>query len=133
MNPQHCVPTIDDGGFYLWESRGTLVSFNALKWIKTFRSFSLAISQYLVETRAPGSSLYPSGPNERALVNQRLYFDAGTLYPRIRAIAVSVFRVNRLYADDKVLRRVKIEKKGCFSNEDGGSIRHQQFFIALKR
>lgn len=48
-----------------------------------------AIAEYLVEAKAPGSSLYPSEAKERALVNQRLYFDAGTLYPRVRAIAVS--------------------------------------------
>lgn len=71
VNPQHCVPTIDDNGFILWESR--------------------AIAAYLVEKNHPeGHSLYPLDAQRRALINQRLQFDAGTLYPRIRAICVSI-------------------------------------------
>ncbi|XP_063243261.1 uncharacterized protein LOC134542717 [Bacillus rossius redtenbacheri] len=60
MNPQHTIPTIDDGGFYLSESR--------------------AILGYLVDQYAKDDSLYPKDPKKRALVNQRLYFDMGTLY-----------------------------------------------------
>ena len=51
-----------------------------------------AIVQYLVDAKAPGSSLMPSDPAERALVNQRLYFDAGVLYQRCRAVFVSILQ-----------------------------------------
>lgn len=60
MNPQHVIPTIDDNGFYLWESR--------------------AIMGYLVDQYAKNDSLYPKDPKKRALVNQRLYFDQCSLY-----------------------------------------------------
>lgn len=114
INPQHCVPTIDDGGFYLWESRGELIRITKSDLSRIinflFRPFA-AIAQYLVEAKAPRSSLLPSSPAERALVYQRLYFDAGTLYPRVRAIAVSAStRRNRLSVNDKVLLRVAMEK-----------------------
>lgn len=70
INPQHCVPTIDHGGFVLWESR--------------------AIATYLADVKYPnGNALYPKDVQKRAVVNQRLQFDAGVLYPRIRSICVS--------------------------------------------
>lgn len=68
INPQHTIPTIEEDGFCLWESR--------------------AIAAYLVDSNPAQEKWYPKDPKKRALINQRLYFDAGTLYPRIRAICV---------------------------------------------
>ncbi|KRT81939.1 Glutathione S-transferase [Oryctes borbonicus] len=63
MNPQHSIPTLDDKGFVLWESR--------------------AILQYLADRYAKDDTLNPKEAKRAALVNQRLYFDACTLFPRL--------------------------------------------------
>lgn len=70
INPQHTVPTLVDDGFVLTESR--------------------AIILYLVEKYVPDSSLYSKDVKTRALIHQRLQFDVGTFYLRLRAICVSL-------------------------------------------
>ncbi|XP_055679034.1 glutathione S-transferase 1-like [Lutzomyia longipalpis] len=62
INYQHTIPTLVDNGFAMWESR--------------------AILAYLVEKYGKDDSLYPKDPQKRYFVNQKLYFDMGTLYQR---------------------------------------------------
>ena len=56
--------------------------------IHTFSS-SRAIMTYLAEQYGKDDSLYPKDPKKRAMVNQRLYFDMGTLYQRFGDLYVS--------------------------------------------
>ncbi|XP_037950444.1 glutathione S-transferase D7 isoform X2 [Teleopsis dalmanni] len=63
INPQHCIPTMDDQGLVLWESR--------------------AILAYLVAAYGKDDALYPKDIRVRAMVDQRMQFDLGTLYHRM--------------------------------------------------
>lgn len=51
---------------------------------------SRAILTYLVEKYGKDDSLYPKDPKARAVVNQRLYFDMGTLYQRFAGKAATL-------------------------------------------
>lgn len=65
LNPNHRVPVLEDGDFYLWESR--------------------AIMQYLAD-KTPGQTLYPTDPRTRADVNRWLFWSGQHFAP-----AVSIF------------------------------------------
>uniref|UniRef100_A0A182LWK0 glutathione transferase n=1 Tax=Anopheles culicifacies TaxID=139723 RepID=A0A182LWK0_9DIPT len=63
LNPQQTIPTLVDGGLVLCESRAALI--------------------YLCDRYAKEENdWYPRDISQRALVNQRLFFDACVLYPR---------------------------------------------------
>ncbi|KAH8246890.1 hypothetical protein KR032_002971, partial [Drosophila birchii] len=77
INPQHTIPTLVDNGFAVWESRAILI--------------------YLVEKYGkPDSPLYPKDPQKRALINQRLYFDMGTLFDSLAKYIFPLFRTGSL-------------------------------------
>ncbi|KAK5642245.1 hypothetical protein RI129_008412 [Pyrocoelia pectoralis] len=72
MNPQHTVPTLDDNGYYLWDSH--------------------AINMYLVDKYAKDDSLYPKDLQKRRKVDQRLFFNASIVQARMGAIAGPIIR-----------------------------------------
>ncbi|XP_017773786.1 PREDICTED: glutathione S-transferase 1-like [Nicrophorus vespilloides] len=81
INPQHTIPTINDNGFSLWESR--------------------AIMGYLVNKYGKDDSLYPKDPVKRAVVDQRMFFDLGTLYQRLADYYYPVYFAGAAFDPEK--------------------------------
>lgn len=69
LSPVHQVPVLVDDDFVLCESR--------------------AIMTYLVNSKMPESDLYPKEPRRRALIDQRLYYDATVVFERNGSVIVS--------------------------------------------
>lgn len=70
INPQGTVPTLVDDDFVMTESR--------------------AIMGYLVNSKSPNHSLYPSEDvKARFIIDHRLYYDASTFMPACGAALVS--------------------------------------------
>lgn len=62
---------------------------------------SHAIASYLANAYGKDDSLYPKDLQKKALVDQRLYFDIGTMYARIRAICVRMNNYFTLFNIDR--------------------------------
>ncbi|XP_065369946.1 glutathione S-transferase 1-like [Calliphora vicina] len=73
-NPQHTVPTLEDGGHFISDSH--------------------AIITYLVSKYAKDDSLYPKDFLKRALVDQRLHFEGGVAYYSLYNISAPLWRRN---------------------------------------
>ena len=74
LNPLHKVPVLIDGDFVLSESR--------------------AIMAYLVNSYQAGNALYPTDHKQRALVDQKLYYDATMVFEKLIELVVGWQRSN---------------------------------------
>lgn len=70
INPLQTVPVLVDNEFSICDSH--------------------AIAGYLVSQYGPDDSLYPKDPKLRAMIDQKLHFDSGILFPRVNAIIHSI-------------------------------------------
>lgn len=86
-NPQHTIPFFEENGFYLSESR--------------------AIIQYLVDSRAPESGLLGRFPKRRAVIQQRLQFELGTLQARSAAAFYPIFRGEATTVPQEAIDKIK--------------------------
>jgi len=110
INPQHTVPTLVDNGFVITESRPILM--------------------YLQNKYGKDESLYPKDPQKRALVDMRLFFDVGTLYPRFGDTVYPTILAKQPFDPAKLVKlNESLEFVELFL-KDGGFIAGKQLTIA---
>lgn len=101
MNPQHCVPTLDDSGLVLWESP--------------------AIITYLATKYATKDvQLVPSDVYLRGKLDQRLHFNNGTLLGRYLQLILPIFNgtVSELNAELVLGIRESLDILEAFLQDD---------------
>ncbi|XP_068902485.1 uncharacterized protein [Tenebrio molitor] len=82
INPQHTVPTlVEENGQVLWDSH--------------------AIMTYLVSKYGDKESLYPKDFFKRAVVDQRLHFESGLVFPRVLKIVGPIVRAGKKTIDQE--------------------------------
>lgn len=85
MNPAHTVPTLDDNGLYLGESKGIIT--------------------YFMNKYAPDSDLYPKDPAKRAIVDSRLAFDSG-LFASLKGVVFPLLFMKDLKTSEANMPKV---------------------------
>lgn len=85
LSPQQQIPVLVDDGFALSERYTSFFFIYILEYddLMFLCVYSRAIMQYLVDKYAKDDSLYPKDLKARAVVNARLNFDNGTLWPKL--------------------------------------------------
>mmetsp|Transcript_25769 Transcript_25769/g.61207 ORF Transcript_25769/g.61207 Transcript_25769/m.61207 type:complete len:451 (-) Transcript_25769:117-1469(-) len=68
MNPMHCIPTMEDSGFTMWEAR--------------------AMAKYVCNSYKTPPNLYPQDVKLRSLCDMALDFHQGTYYPKVTAVVL---------------------------------------------
>ncbi|EAT48935.1 AAEL000092-PA [Aedes aegypti] len=86
MNPEHTIPTLDDNGFYLWESR--------------------AILTYLVDAYRPGHDLYPNIPREKAQINRVLHHELSAFHPKTLGQMGAIYRRETSVVTDEMKAKI---------------------------
>lgn len=80
MNPQHQLPTLEDNEKVLWESHAVM---------------TYLVSKFGNEDQQ--QRLYSRNVYKRAVIDQRILFDTGVLFPCFRHVAVSLTFYYLLY------------------------------------
>lgn len=86
LNPEHTVPTLQDNDKSITDSH--------------------AICAYLVDKYGIDDGLYPKDLYARARCNQRMFFDAATLFKHIRDVAWSIFKNGSTEIDPEIVRNI---------------------------
>ncbi|KAF5279733.1 hypothetical protein FQA39_LY05423 [Lamprigera yunnana] len=86
LNPQHTIPILEDDDFIVWESH--------------------AINVYLITKYGKEDLLYPTDPQVRAVIDQRMHFESGVLFPRFVDAFMPIMMGMTTQISDKCFERI---------------------------